>query len=85
MLENGIEPFREHYGCMVDLLCRAILVDEACNLVEDLAIPPNPVWEKMSHLRKKMKEIDIKAVPGCSSIDVDGLVHVFAMGDWSHP
>lgn len=43
MLENGIEPFREHYGCMVDLLCRAILVDEACNLVEDLAIPPNPV------------------------------------------
>nr|POF22721.1 pentatricopeptide repeat-containing protein [Quercus suber] len=42
-------------------------------------------WEKMSHLRKKMKEIGIKAVPGCSSIDVDGLVHVFAMGDWSHP
>lgn len=133
MLEYGIQPFMEHYSCMVDLLCRASFVDEACNLVEELSIPPNPViwrtllvgckknrmlgrgeivaeqlleleplnadnyillsnlyasvsqWEKMSHVRKKMKERGIKAVPGCSSIEVDGFIHEFAMGDWSHP
>ncbi|XP_018834446.2 pentatricopeptide repeat-containing protein At1g59720, chloroplastic/mitochondrial-like [Juglans regia] len=133
MLESRIEPSMEHYSCMVDLLCRAHLVDEACNLVEDMAIPPNPVilrtllvgckknkmldrgeiiaeqlleleplnaenyvllsnlyasvsqWEKMSHIRKKMKDKGIKAVPGCSSIEVDGFVHEFAMGDQSHP
>lgn len=133
MLESGIEPSMEHYGCMVDLLCRAGLVHEACNLVEDMAVPPDPViwrtllvgckktkmldrgesvakqlleleprnaenyillsnfyasvsqWEKKSQVRKKMKEKGIKTVPGCSSIEVDGFVHEFAMGDWSHP
>ncbi|XP_057999820.1 pentatricopeptide repeat-containing protein At4g21065 [Hevea brasiliensis] len=42
-------------------------------------------WEKMSHVRKKMKEKGIKAVPGCTSIEIDGFLHEFVMGDWSHP
>ncbi|KAF2307912.1 hypothetical protein GH714_033323 [Hevea brasiliensis] len=83
MLELGIEPSMEHYGCMVDLLCRGGLVDEAYNFA--LSTPsPNP-WEKMSHVRKKMKEKGIKAVPGCTSIEIDGFLHEFVMGDWSHP
>ncbi|XP_034693070.1 pentatricopeptide repeat-containing protein At4g21065-like, partial [Vitis riparia] len=133
MLEFGIVPSMELYGCMVDLLCRASLVEDACTLVETMPISPNPViwrtllvgckksknldkseivaqrllelephnaenyillsnlyasmsqWEKMSQVRKKMKGMGIKAVPGCSSIEVDGLVHEFVMGDWSHP
>lgn len=133
MLELGIEPSTEHYGCMVDLLCRGGLVDKAYNFVETMPTSPDPViwrtlivgykkngmlqraevvaeklleleplneenyiilanlyasasqWENMSHVRRKMKEKGIKAVPGCTSIEVDGFVHEFVMGDWSHP
>ncbi|PSS01814.1 Pentatricopeptide repeat-containing protein [Actinidia chinensis var. chinensis] len=133
MLEFGIEPSMEHYGCMVDLLCRANHVEEACTFVETMPIFPNAViwrtllvackknrnvdkgeiagtrllelepdnaenyillsslyasssqWEKMSCVRKQMKDKGIKAVPGCSSIEIFGFVHEFGMGDWSHP
>lgn len=133
MIELGIEPSIEHYGCMVDLLCRASLVGEACNFVQTMPFSPNPViwrtlligcqknkmlhkgevageqllalepsnpenytllsnfyasvaqWEKMSHVRKMMKERGMKVVPGCASIEIDGFVHEFVMGDWHHP
>ncbi|XP_022154217.1 pentatricopeptide repeat-containing protein At1g59720, chloroplastic/mitochondrial-like, partial [Momordica charantia] len=133
MLEFGIEPSVEHYGCIVDLLCRSGLVEDAYKIVTTTTIPPNPAtwrslltgckkekllnlgevvagylfkieplnpenyillsnlyssvsqWEKMSELRKKMKERGIKPIPGCSSIEVDGVVHEFVMSDRSHP
>ncbi|KAK6232216.1 hypothetical protein SCA6_002289, partial [Theobroma cacao] len=133
MIESGIEPSIEHYGCMIDLLCRASLVGEAYNFVQTMPFSPNAViwrtllvgcqknkmlhkgeiaaeqllaleplntenyillsnlyasvsqWEKMSHVRKMMKEKGIKGVPGCTSIEIDGFVHEFVMGDWSHP
>uniref|UniRef100_A0A803P6K4 DYW domain-containing protein n=1 Tax=Cannabis sativa TaxID=3483 RepID=A0A803P6K4_CANSA len=48
MIESGIKPSTEHYGCMVDLLCRAGLVDEACSLVKNMIISPNPViWRSL--------------------------------------
>lgn len=133
LLESGIEPSMEHYGCMVDLLCRANLIDEAYRFVESMPIGPSPAiwrtllgsckknkmlakgeivaerllkleplnaenyillsslyaagsdWVKMSRVRKQMKDRSIKAVPGCSSIEINGFVHEFVMGDWSHP
>ncbi|XVE61147.1 hypothetical protein DITRI_Ditri06bG0016700 [Diplodiscus trichospermus] len=133
MIESRIEPSLEHYGCMVDLLCRASLVNEAYNFVQTMPFYPNPViwrtiligcqknkmlhtgeiaaeqllalepsntdnyillsnfyasvsqWEKMSHVRKIMKEKGMKGVPGCTSIEIDGFVHEFVMGDWHHP
>ncbi|XP_031493940.1 pentatricopeptide repeat-containing protein ELI1, chloroplastic [Nymphaea colorata] len=39
----GIEPKIEHYGCMVDLLGRAGLLDEAYELVKSMRIAPDPV------------------------------------------
>ncbi|TKY47226.1 Pentatricopeptide repeat-containing protein [Spatholobus suberectus] len=39
----GIEPEMEHYGCMVDLLARAGLVEEAVRLIEGMAVAPDPV------------------------------------------
>lgn len=132
MLESKIEPSIEHYGCMVDLLCRAGRVEEAHAFAETMPISPNPViwrtllsscrrtrmlekghiiaqhllelepnngdnyillsnfyasglqWEKMMVTRKKMKERGINVIPGCSSIEVDGFVHEFVTGDWSH-
>ncbi|XP_058106837.1 pentatricopeptide repeat-containing protein At2g02980, chloroplastic-like [Magnolia sinica] len=133
MLEYGVKPSMEHYGCMVDLLCHGGQVEEAYEFVETMPILPNSIiwrtllvgcknnwmldkgeriaerlleleplnaenyvllsnlyasnrqWEKVSYVRKKMKENGIKAMPGCSSIEVDGFVHEFVMGDESHP
>ncbi|PHU05815.1 hypothetical protein BC332_26637 [Capsicum chinense] len=133
MIESGVEPSLEHYGCMVDLLCRSNLIDEAYSFVEAMPLAPCPAilrtllvgckknkildkgevlgqhlielepwnaenyillsslyasvsdWEEMRHVRKQMKDKGIKAMPGCSSIEVDGFMHEFVMGDWSHP
>ncbi|KAK4350307.1 hypothetical protein RND71_029620 [Anisodus tanguticus] len=41
----GVEPSIEHYGCMVDMLSRAGLFDEAVALVETMPMKPNEaVW-----------------------------------------
>ncbi|KAE8656606.1 AFG1-like ATPase family protein [Hibiscus syriacus] len=39
--EFGILPKTKHYGCMVDMLCRAGLVREAAELVQEMPIEPN--------------------------------------------
>ncbi|PKA61398.1 Pentatricopeptide repeat-containing protein [Apostasia shenzhenica] len=41
--EHKIEPKHEHYGCMVDLLGRAKLLQEALELIESMPFPPNVV------------------------------------------
>ncbi|KAL4356577.1 hypothetical protein AHAS_Ahas09G0100600 [Arachis hypogaea] len=43
--EFGIKPNVEHYACMVDLLGRAGLVQEASDIVRNMAVEPNDcVW-----------------------------------------
>ncbi|XWS63207.1 hypothetical protein CRYUN_Cryun06bG0075900 [Craigia yunnanensis] len=39
----GIDPGREHYGCIIDLLGRAGKLDEAVNLVQEMECEPNAV------------------------------------------
>ncbi|KAK6927526.1 Pentatricopeptide repeat [Dillenia turbinata] len=43
MNEFGIVPKIEHYGCMVDLFCRAGLVEQALDFVQTMPIEPNSV------------------------------------------
>nr|UPT49104.1 pentatricopeptide repeat protein AaPPR191 [Agave angustifolia] len=56
--DYGIEPKIEHYGCMVDLLGRAGLVEEAYELVQSMRIKPDSVlWGSLMgacRLHKKM-------------------------------
>ncbi|WOH06490.1 hypothetical protein DCAR_0625918 [Daucus carota subsp. sativus] len=133
MLGYGFEASIEHYGCMVDVLCRANLIEDAYAFVERMPIKPDPAiwrtllvgckrnkilekgelvgerllkleplnaenytlisnlyascsqWGKMSLVRKQMKVKGVKVTPGCTSIEVNGVVHEFVMGDWSHP
>lgn len=42
-------------------------------------------WNDVGSVRKIMSEKGIKKEPGCSSIEIDGLVHEFIAGDTSHP
>jgi len=41
-------------------------------------------WDEVNKVRKTMLEKGIKKPPGCSSIEVDGLVHEFIVGDTKH-
>ncbi|KAJ9184019.1 hypothetical protein P3X46_007803 [Hevea brasiliensis] len=49
MVKNfGIVPKIEHYGCMVDMLCRAGLIRDALEFVQQMPIEPNPiVWRTL--------------------------------------
>ncbi|XP_057968793.1 pentatricopeptide repeat-containing protein At1g31430 isoform X1 [Malania oleifera] len=129
-----VEPKLEHYGCMIDLLGRAGLLDEAESLIESIPNEDNEIivplygallsacrihgnvdagervskrlleieacdsgvhtllaniyasadrWEDVTKVRKKMKALGVKKVPGCSSIEVNGVVHEFLVGDAS--
>lgn len=132
-LVYGVLPGVKHYACMVDILGRAGLLEEAVELIEKMPMAPaasvwgallgactiheNVVlaeqacsqlielepgnhgayvllsniyakagkWDRVSGLRKLMRDVGLKKEPGCSSIEVDGIVHEFLVGDNSHP
>lgn len=42
-------------------------------------------WDKVSELRKLLRSSGLKKEPGCSSVEADGVVHEFLVGDNSHP
>ncbi|KAJ6809396.1 pentatricopeptide repeat-containing protein-like, chloroplastic [Iris pallida] len=127
---HGLEPRIEHYGCVVDMLGRAGLVDAALELVERMPVEPDASvwasllghcrvrgdvgaceriaealvglepdgdaacalvsgayasagrWGEARRRRKKAKKK--KTTPGCSLIEVGGVVQEFRMGDVSH-
>ncbi|KAF8402675.1 hypothetical protein HHK36_010764 [Tetracentron sinense] len=129
----GVAPQVKHYACMVDILGRAGLLEEAMELIEKMSIVPSASvwgallgacrihgnvdiaehacnrlleleprnhgayvllsniyaksgkWDGVSRLRKLMRDSGLKKEPGCSSIEVDGMVHEFLVGDNSHP
>ncbi|KAF3442703.1 hypothetical protein FNV43_RR16620 [Rhamnella rubrinervis] len=132
----GIEPKLEHYGCLIDLLGRAGLLDEAEELIENIPNDNNenvvPLygallsacriyghvamgervaeklmniessdsdvhmllaniyasadrWGDSTKMRIKMKDVGVRKVPGCSSIEINCIVHEFLVGDASHP
>ncbi|KAG1334099.1 pentatricopeptide repeat-containing protein [Cocos nucifera] len=133
---HQIEPKLEHYGCLVDLLGRAGLLDDAEKLIGN--IPNNndksilPLWgallnacrmhgnvemgerlakqvielefvnsglhtlvaniyaaadrwNDVTKIRRKMKDLGIKKTPGCSSIEVNGMIHEFLVADSASP
>ncbi|PIA56953.1 hypothetical protein AQUCO_00700958v1 [Aquilegia coerulea] len=129
----GLKPRIEHYGCMVDLLGRAGLLEEAEKLILSMPIKPDDViwkallgacrlhghiemgqrvgkrlielaphdsgcyvalsnmyasfgnWVSVAKTRLRMKELNIKKVPGCSWIEIDGTINEFVVEDDSHP
>ncbi|KAJ4728398.1 Pentatricopeptide repeat-containing protein [Melia azedarach] len=42
-------------------------------------------WEGVAEIRLKMKQMDIRKDPGCSWIELDGVIHEFLVEDDSHP
>ncbi|KAL8097536.1 hypothetical protein AgCh_030601 [Apium graveolens] len=133
MHKVGLEPRIEHYGCMVDLLGRAGLLEEAEQLILEMPCTTDDVilkallgackihgnielgkrvakhlmelspydsgsyvamsnmyaslgnWEEVADVRLRMKELDVRKDPGCSWIELDGVVHEFLVEDDIHP
>ena len=131
--DYGIKPRVEHYGCIVDLLGRAGLVDEAYQFIRTMPIEPSTViwrallsscavhknveigeealkqiislnsrhsgdyilmsniyasvgqWKDAAMIRKEMKDKGIEKIPGCSLIELDGVVFEFFAEDSDHP
>ncbi|XP_042520719.1 pentatricopeptide repeat-containing protein At4g18840 [Macadamia integrifolia] len=126
---HGIEPSIVHYGCLVDLLGRAGLLEEAGELMKTMPLKDAPaVWESLLsacrihkdvelaeyvamrllelnpqdsagyvqlsniygsterwndvlEVRRMMKAQKVRKEPGCSMIEVDGIVHEFLAGE----
>ncbi|KAF9591070.1 hypothetical protein IFM89_001280 [Coptis chinensis] len=121
-----------HYGCMVDLLGRAGLIEEAKEFIGRMQIKPDAVlwrsllsaslvhgnsriaetagkkiielepdddgvyillwniycsehrWVEASETRRMMKDRKVKKKPGCSWVEVNGVVHEFVADDRTH-
>ncbi|KAA8547631.1 hypothetical protein F0562_004060 [Nyssa sinensis] len=128
----GIKPGVEHYGCLVDLLGRAGMLEEAKKVVTEMPTEPDSYvlgallnacsvhgdvelgketveglversldhsgihvllsniyasanqWNDVENIRKGLEKKKVKKVPGCSLIEVDGVVWEFIAGDRSH-
>ncbi|KAL8518562.1 hypothetical protein ACS0TY_009791 [Phlomoides rotata] len=132
----GIEPRNEHYGCIIDLLCRARLVEEADAIVQRMPIIVGSTCEEAiawrallsaccsygdvnmaeaaaerlvklerhsgayvllsnvyavagrhdeaRRVRKMMKRRGVEKTPGCSSVEINGVVHEFIAGEKTH-
>ncbi|CAN1858119.1 Pentatricopeptide repeat-containing protein At2g29760, chloroplastic [Linum perenne] len=58
--DYGIEPSVEHYGCLVDMLCRAGHLEEAKKTVQNMDLRPNKViWMSLLSGSKIYGNIDI--------------------------
>ncbi|KAF8712115.1 hypothetical protein HU200_028956 [Digitaria exilis] len=93
MIEYGIKPELDHYSCMVDLLGRAGLLDEAWDLIQTMSVPPNGViWGSLLASCRvhgsvsvgiQAAEHRLKLEPGCAATHVQ-LANLYAsIGCWS--
>lgn len=56
----GIEPRIEHYGCLIDLLCRARLIKDAVEFVDRMPIEPNPIiWRTLTSACRAEEELEL--------------------------
>ncbi|THU47416.1 hypothetical protein C4D60_Mb09t15260 [Musa balbisiana] len=131
--EFRIEPKMEHFGCMVDLLGRAGLLDEAKQVIQEMpmdadagvlgallgackihgnvdlgeqigrrVIELDPLnsgryvllanlfssagrWDDAAEVRRLMNDRGVNKEPGCSMIEMGGVVSEFIAGGKSHP
>ncbi|KAA8533787.1 hypothetical protein F0562_031304 [Nyssa sinensis] len=58
--DYNLSPRLEHYGCMVDLLCRAGLLDEAQQIISSMPMPPDVlIWGALLSAFKANGNVDL--------------------------
>ncbi|PWA98750.1 pentatricopeptide repeat-containing protein [Artemisia annua] len=59
----NISPEIEHYGCIVDLLCKARLLEDALGMIRDMRMEPNAViWGALLGGCKLQKNLEIAQI-----------------------
>ncbi|MED6113082.1 hypothetical protein PIB30_067648 [Stylosanthes scabra] len=87
MQDLNIEPTHMHYACMVDLLGRAGLMEEAADLIRGLSIEADANiweaerWDEANKVRELMKSRGARKNPGCSWVQIGDQVHAFLVGE----
>ncbi|KMZ58561.1 hypothetical protein ZOSMA_767G00020 [Zostera marina] len=130
----NLKPKIQHYGCVIDLLCRAKLLEQAEEFIAGMTVEPDSViwrsvmfgwvqvgnleraetigrklterepagtigaqvllsnvyalsskWRDVKRVRSKLKHRQLQKVPGCSFVEIDGVVHEFLAGDCDIP
>ncbi|KAL1363282.1 hypothetical protein HN51_011503 [Arachis hypogaea] len=58
--EHGISPKLEHYGCMIDLYCRANLLRKAIEVIETMPFAPNVIiWGSLMSACQVHGEVEL--------------------------
>lgn len=58
--EHGIEPTIQHYGCMVDLMGRGGMINEAYELIKTMPMAPNDVvWRSLLSACKVHQHVEV--------------------------
>ncbi|EPS69232.1 hypothetical protein M569_05536, partial [Genlisea aurea] len=92
MRDYGISPSREHYGCMIDLLCRAGKLREAMGMISSMPWEADPViWSSVLRGSREKGDVEcgrmaaeriLEVDPDCAGTHV-GLANVYAWtGRW---
>ncbi|CAH9082674.1 unnamed protein product [Cuscuta epithymum] len=72
MGEYDLEPLKDHYTCMVDLLGRAGCLDEARSLVKSMPMPPDGVlWGSLLSSCKTHSEMELGMYVAKKLLDLD--------------
>lgn len=74
MIEDyGVKPRLSHFGCMVDLLCRGGLLQEAYDLIMDIPVQPNAVlWRTLLGACGTRGNIDLAAEARVRILELEG-------------
>ncbi|XP_010479933.1 PREDICTED: pentatricopeptide repeat-containing protein At1g53600, mitochondrial-like [Camelina sativa] len=68
----GIEPGPDHYACMVDLLGRSGLLDEAYNLISSMPCEPHSgVWGSLLGASKTYLHVDLAELAAKKQIELE--------------
>lgn len=70
--EYGLEPLKDHYTCMVDLLGRAGHLDEAKDLIISMPMnPDNVIWGSFLGACKVHRNIELGKIAAEKLLDID--------------
>ncbi|XP_042488301.1 pentatricopeptide repeat-containing protein At1g31920 [Macadamia integrifolia] len=71
-LEHHIEPTIQHYGCTIDLLGRAGLLDEAYDLIKSMPMEPNDVvWRCLLSACRVYQNLELAKIAGGKLFQLD--------------
>ncbi|XXG78289.1 hypothetical protein AAC387_Pa08g2257 [Persea americana] len=78
-----INPKREHYACMVDVLGRMGRLDEAEKLIAEMPFEPDSAgrWEDVGKVKKAMKDRGVKKEPASSWVEIKEKIYSFSAND----